>query len=103
MPGTFTVDTDHLRHQAGEMDSLASSVDACRGALTTAVSTDAFGIICRFLAGPVNQAGPHAVAGIDGLSEALKWVSGGMTSMAATYDLNDLLAQFTIGKAGAGR
>ncbi|PRY61293.1 excreted virulence factor EspC (type VII ESX diderm) [Knoellia remsis] len=98
----FDVNPEVLRSHAGNMDRESSNLDGAKSALQTAVSDDAFGLLCSFLAAPVREVGPDAQSAVSGMSTAAGNTADGMRLQATAYEFVDFLAQAGITSAGGG-
>lgn len=102
---TLEVETDALRSHAGEVAELAGQLhEAVSAGTTTALATDAFGLICAFLVPHTQDAQLKGVAALSAAADTMEGLSSGLRSTAAGYDavdehvaarLADLLTELT--------
>ena len=83
----YEVDTGALRQHAGKLAGIKSDVEAASDAgTTTALSSDAFGIVCSFLYPHAAEVQLNAVDGIVALADLIASAGDAMKAIADAYD-----------------
>ncbi|MEP7766156.1 type VII secretion target [Sanguibacter sp. 25GB23B1] len=90
---TLEVDTEALRAHAGDVDYISQQLEGALDAgATTALATDAFGIICSFLVPFTTTVQLAGVAALVAASQTTSGIASGLRSTADAYDEVDDLS-----------
>ncbi|ACQ81443.1 hypothetical protein Bcav_3199 [Beutenbergia cavernae DSM 12333] len=86
----YVVDTDAMRTHATNVGALASSLDEATAAgLETAMSNEAFGLLCQFLVPITTPVQAAAVTAVGATASAMGGVRDVVAGSAQLYDATD--------------
>lgn len=80
---------DQIREHATRVDKVATEVSGTATSGESTIDSEAFGVLCSFLAPVVTDTGADLVAAIGTTCETLTLTSEGLREMAAQYDIDD--------------
>ena len=87
---TLEVDTQALRAHAGDVDYIAVQLEeAIDAGATTALATEAFGLICSFMVPFTTTVQLAGVAAIEVAAATTSGVAAGLRTTASAYDTVD--------------
>jgi hypothetical protein len=89
MTGTFGVQPDDLVAHASHLDGLVDRLHTAVQAADTALSTDAYGLLCAFLPLIVNPTGEKAKEAVSSAGEGVKTTADNVRTAAKTYREGD--------------
>ncbi|MBB5854403.1 type VII secretion target [Amycolatopsis umgeniensis] len=85
MTASFEVDPDDLTAHASHLDGLVDRLDTAHGATGSAMSSDAYGLLCAFLPPIVNPTGERAAEAIKSAAEGIRATADNVRTAAKSY------------------
>ncbi|WP_410658471.1 type VII secretion target [Amycolatopsis sp. lyj-112] len=89
MTGTFEVDPDDLTAHASHLEGLVDRLGTAHAATGSAMSDDAYGLLCAFLPPIVNPTGERAAEAIKAASEGIQATADNVRTAAKSYTEGD--------------
>ncbi len=89
MTASFDVDPDDLVAHASHLDGLVDRLSTAHGATASAMSADAYGLLCAFLPPIVNPTGEKAAEAIKAASEGVQATADNVRTAAKSYQEGD--------------
>ena len=89
MTGAFQVEPDDLVAHASHLDGLVDRLHTAVQAADTALSTDAYGLLCAFLPLIVNPTGEKAKEAVSSAGDGVKTTADNVRTAAKTYREGD--------------
>jgi hypothetical protein len=85
MTASFEVDPDDLTAHASHLEGLVDRLDTAHGATASAMSADAYGLLCAFLPPIVNPTGERAAEAIKAGAEGIQTLAGNVRTASESY------------------
>ncbi|MEV6908272.1 type VII secretion target [Amycolatopsis sp. NPDC051071] len=89
MTASFDVDPDDLVAHASHLDGLVDRLDTAYGATGSAMSAEAYGLLCAFLPPIVNPTGERAAEAIKAAAEGVQATADNVRTAAKSYQEGD--------------
>ncbi|WP_037315259.1 type VII secretion target [Amycolatopsis orientalis] len=85
MTASFEVDPDDLTAHASHLEGLVDRLNTAHGATGSAMSADAYGLLCAFLPPIVNPTGERAAEAIKAAAEGIQTTADNIRTAAKSY------------------
>lgn len=85
MTGSFEVAADDLVAHASHLEGLVDRLNTAHGATGSAMSDDAYGLLCAFLPPIVNPTGERAAEAIKAAAEGIQTTADNVRTAAKSY------------------
>ncbi|KZB81701.1 type VII secretion target [Amycolatopsis regifaucium] len=85
MTASFDVDPDDLTAHASHLEGLVDRLETAQGATGSAMSADAYGLLCAFLPPIVNPTGERAAEAIKAGAEAVLALADNVRTASKSY------------------